>query len=90
MYKIVATNKFKRDFKKSIKRGLKENLLKEIVLLLEKEGKLPKKYKPHKLSGNYKGNWECHIQPDWLLIWEQSEEIKLISLIRTGTHADLF
>jgi len=90
MYKVVATNKFKKDFKRCMKRGLKENLLKEVVILLEKNGKLPEKYKPHKLSGDYTGNWECHIQPDWLLIWEQNEEIKLISLIRTGTHSDLF
>ncbi|PJR04179.1 type II toxin-antitoxin system mRNA interferase toxin, RelE/StbE family [Avrilella dinanensis] len=80
----------KKDFKKSLKRGLKEDLLKEVVLLLGNKGKLPSKYKPHKLSGNYVGTWECHIQPDWLLIWEQNEEIKLISLIRTGTHSDLF
>lgn len=90
MYKVVATNRFKKDFKKSLKRGLKEDLLKEVVLLLGNKGKLPSKYKPHKLSGNYVGTWECHIQPDWLLIWEQNEEIKLISLIRTGTHSDLF
>ncbi|SFS89837.1 type II toxin-antitoxin system RelE/ParE family toxin [Sphingobacterium wenxiniae] len=76
MYKIVATNKFKKDFKKSIKSGLEERLLRDVVNLLEKSGKLPAKYKPHKLSGNYQGNWECHIQPDWLLVWEQNEEIK--------------
>jgi len=42
------------------------------------------------LKGNFKGFWECHIQPDWLLIWQQDDEIKLISLTRTGTHSDLF
>lgn len=90
MYQIIASNKFKKDFKLCLKRGLKENLFSEVILLLEKQGKLPSKFKQHKLVGNYKGFWECHIQPDWLLIWEQDEEIKLISLHRTGTHADLF
>lgn len=90
MYKVIASSKFKKDFKKSLKRGLDENLLKEVVTILEKEGKLPPKYKPHTLKGNYAGLWECHIQPDWLLVWEQNETIKLITLIRTGTHSDLF
>ncbi len=90
MYKISASNKFKKDFKLCLKRGLKEKLFSEVILLLEKQGKLPAKYKQHKLVGNYTGFWECHIQPDWLLIWEQNEEIKLISLHRTGTHSDLF
>lgn len=90
MYKVVASSKFKKDFKKSLKRGLDESLLKEVVTILEKEGKLPSKYKPHTLKGKYAGLWECHIQPDWLLVWEQNETIMLITLIRTGTHSDLF
>ncbi len=90
MYSIIASNKFKKDYKLCLKRGLNENLIDEVILLLEKEGKLPANYKSHKLSGNYKGFWECHIQPDWLLIWQQKDEIKLISLHRTGTHSDLF
>jgi mRNA interferase YafQ len=65
-------------------------LLDKVVTTLVIEGKLPLKYKSHVLKGNYKGFWECHIQPDWLLVWEQNETIKLISLIRTGTHSDLF
>jgi len=90
MYKIVATNQFKKDYKLCLKRGLKESKLVEVLTILEEKGKLPAKYKPHVLKGNYKGFWECHIQPDWLLIWEDSEEIKLITLNRTGTHSDLF
>ena len=65
-------------------------LLDEVVTLLAETGKLPKKYKPHVLSGNWKGYWECHIQSDWLLIWKQDEVIKLVTLVRTGTHSDLF
>jgi mRNA interferase YafQ len=90
MFKLSASNKFKKDYKLCLKRGLNENLIDEVILLLEKDGKLPAKYKTHKLSGNYKGFLECHIQSDWLLIWEQNEEIRLISLHRTGTHSDLF
>jgi mRNA interferase YafQ len=73
-----------------LKRGLNENLIDEVILILEKEGNLPAKFRPHKLNGNYKGFFECHIQADWLLIWEQADEIRLISLHRTGTHSDLF
>ena len=64
--------------------------LDEAVTILVKNGKLPTKYKPHTLKGSYSGFWECHIQPDWLLVWAQNEEIKLIALTRTGTHSDLF
>ncbi len=90
MYKIVASRKFQKDFKKALKRGLKESLLKDVALLLEKSGNLPPKFKSHKLSGKYNGLWECHIQPDRLLIWDQDEEVRLITLLRTGTHSDLF
>lgn len=64
--------------------------LDEVVTVLVSEGNLPQQFKPHKLSGQYSGLWECHIKSDWLLIWEQKEEIRLISLIRTGSHSDLF
>lgn len=90
MYKIVASRKFQKDFKKALKRGLQESLLKDVALLLEKSGNLPPKFKSHKLSGKYNGLWECHIQPDWLLIWDQDEEVRFITLLRTGTHSDLF
>ena len=65
-------------------------LLDEVVTLLVENGKLSPKYKPHTLKGSYSDFWECHIQPDWLLVWAQNEEIKLIALTRTGTHSDLF
>ncbi len=65
-------------------------LINSIFLFLEKDGRLSAKYKPHKLTGNYKGFWECHIQPDWLLIWLQDDSGKTITLTRTGTHSDLF
>jgi len=89
-YKIEYTGKIKKDIKLAVKRNLNIELFKNVVEILESEGKLPAKYKSHVLKGNYQGFWECHIQPDWLLIWQQNDEIKLISLTRTGTHSDLF
>lgn len=90
MYSLEQTGSFKKDVKLAKKRGLNMQLLDQVVTKLVLEGKLPVTYKPHVLKGNYKGLWECHIQPDWLLVWEQNETIKLITLIRTGTHSDLF
>jgi mRNA interferase YafQ len=90
MYQLEQTGKFKKDIKLAKKRGLDMLLLDEVVTCLVEEGTLPQKNKPHKLTGNYKGFWECHIQPDWLLVWEQNETIRLITLTRTGTHSDLF
>jgi len=90
MYSIQATNQFKKDFKLCSKRGLNIDLLTEIVISLEKSGKVLQKHRPHLLIGNYKGLWECHIKPDWLLIWELEEDVKTITLHRTGSHSDLF
>jgi mRNA interferase YafQ len=90
MYQLEITTKFKKDNKLAKKRGLDQKLLLEVIDLLVEKGELPKKYKAHKLVGNYKGYWECHIQADWLLIWDQNETIKLITLFRTGSHSDLF
>ncbi|MCK5538264.1 MAG: type II toxin-antitoxin system YafQ family toxin [Bacteroidales bacterium] len=90
MYTISTTKKFEKDVKLAVKRQLDTDLLKEIIEKLESEGEVSQKHKPHKLKGNYDGLWECHIKPDWLLIWDKNEAIKLISLIRTGSHSDLF
>ncbi|QNL50331.1 type II toxin-antitoxin system YafQ family toxin [Olivibacter sp. SDN3] len=90
MYQLEQTGKFKKDIKLAKKRGLGMRLLDEVVTQLVESGTLPPKNKPHKLTGNYKGFWECHIQPDWLLVWEQDDAIRLITLTRTGTHSDLF
>ncbi|WP_374441775.1 type II toxin-antitoxin system YafQ family toxin [Epilithonimonas sp.] len=90
MYKLEQTNQFRKDVKLAKKRGLNLKILDEVVTLLVAERNLPPKFNPHKLSGSYSGLWECHIKPDWLLIWEQADEIRLITLIRTGSHSDLF
>lgn len=65
-------------------------LLKEAIRLLEQNGALPANYRPHKLSGNYDGCWECHLKGDWLLIWEQNDSELTLLFTGTGTHADLF
>jgi len=90
MYNTIYSNSFNKDFKICIKRKYNMELLREAMKLLENNGKLPEKYKPHKLSGNYEGVWECHIKSDWLLIWKQNDMLKTISFIGTGTHSDLF
>jgi mRNA interferase YafQ len=89
-YTLSFTNQFKRDFKTCKKRNYPIAELLEVFSLLEANEVLPSKYKSHKLSGNYVGCWECHIKPDWLLIWEKDIKQKEIKLIRTGTHTDLF
>ena len=90
MYKIKTSNKFEKDFVKCLKRKLDANALAEVLEILEVSGKLPHKYKSHILSGNFSGYHECHIKPDWLLIWRQNDRSKIIELARTGTHSDLF
>ncbi|NCC99996.1 MAG: type II toxin-antitoxin system YafQ family toxin [Bacteroidia bacterium] len=75
---------------KCIKRGLKVEKLYNAIEILRQTGSLPAEYKPHKLNGKYKGCWECHIQPDWLLVWQQNDEELVLLFVNTGTHADLF
>ncbi len=90
MYTLVYSNKFKKDIKICQKRNYDFNPLKEIIKTLEEKGKIPSKFKPHLLSGDYSKHWECHIKPDWLLIWSLDDENKEVYLVRTGTHSDLF
>ena len=90
MYKIVTTNRFEKELKKCVKRGYNIDSLKKVLELLEQNGNLPAIYKPHKLTGNYADCWECHIKPDWLLIWKQDDKNLILLLLNTGTHSDLF
>lgn len=73
-----------------MKRGLDEEKFRKVVSILVEEGRLPQQYRPHKLTGKYSGLWECHIQPDWLLVWQQNDEELILILVDTGTHSDLF
>ena len=89
-YTIERTSRFKKDFKVIKKRGYDIELLKEVITILAKGETLPEKYLDHPLKGNFKGCRECHITPDWLLIYEISEDTLVLYLTRTGTHSDLF
>ena len=64
--------------------------LKTAIRMLEAEGKLPSAYLPHKLTGNYAGCWECHLKPDWFLVWEQNDMELTLLFTGTGSHSDLF
>ena len=89
-YKIVQTGRFKRDLKLAKKRGYNLALIAIVVDTLAEGESLPEYYKDHNLSGNYAGCRECHITPDWLLIYEIVEDELFLYLTRTGTHSDLF
>lgn len=90
MYKIRPSIKFQKDLKRVQKRGYDISLLTDVLNILANGEPLPAKYKDHNLSGNYKGCRECHITPDWLLIYEVAHGELILYLIRTGTHSDLF
>ena len=87
-YDIIWTNQFKKDYKLAMKRHLDIDLLDDIIRKLANGEELPEKNKDHALTGNWVGHRECHIQPDWLLIYYQTDTE--LYLYRTGTHADLF
>ena len=89
MRALKTTNAFKRDYKRIVKRGYAPAKLERIIHLLATDQDLPRSARPHKLTGNYDQFWECHIEPDWLLIYELVDG-GLLVLRRTGSHADLF
>lgn len=89
-YAIALTSQFKKDYKLARKRGLKINALAEVVALLADGKALPEKNRDHELSGDWVGHRECHIQPDWLLIYRIENDVLVLTLARTGTHSDLF
>ena len=89
-YIVKYTNQFKRDWKLCKKRGLQMELLQKAITILAQTGSLPAEYKPHKLSGVRSGEWECHIKPDWLLVWEQHEQELTLLMLNTGSHSDIF
>ena len=89
-YTVKFTAQFKKDFKLVCKRGLDAALLQNVVTELAMGNPLPEKNKDHELSGKWKGHRECHILPDWLLIYRIEENVLVLSLTRTGSHSDLF
>ena len=88
-YEIILTSRFKKSLKNARKRGLDISLLKEVVDKLQADIKLEEKYHDHDLKGTFKGFRECHIQPDWLLIYLKVENVLTLTLVDTGSHADL-
>lgn len=89
-YTVKYSTLFKKSFKKCMKRGCDPGLFREVLAILAETGSLPKKYQPHPLKGNYNGCMECHITPDWLLVWKQNDKELILILVDTGSHSDLF
>jgi len=85
---IKVTKSFKKDIKRIQKQHKKITIIKDVISHLEKGNQVPQKYSPHRLKGNWINHFECHLEPDWLLIWKEEKEI--IYLIRTGSHSELF
>lgn len=90
MYKIKFTSLYKKSYKRMAKRGIDLSLLDEVIDHLRQDIPLEPKYKDHILKGKFKGFHECHIKPDWLLIYLIEDDILTLTLINTGSHADLF
>jgi mRNA interferase YafQ len=88
-YEVKQTAKFKRDYRLAKKRGANIDLLREIVLMLANGQTLPKKNHDHALTGDWAGFRECHITPDWLLVYSKDDNILVLTLTRTGSHSDL-
>lgn len=92
MLKIKLLSSFKKDYKRVLAQGLDTKLLEEVIELLSEEKTLPPKYHDHNLTNSrkYKNMRECHIQPDWLLIYQINKKELILGLVRTGSHSDLF
>ncbi len=88
MLNVRYSTRFKKDFKTCVKRGYQISLLQQAIDTLRIPAPLPPQNRDHNLIGNYSGYRECHIEPDWLLIYKQTDDE--LRLDRTGTHADLF
>lgn len=89
-YTIEPTNRFKKDLKLCKSRGYDLEKITEVIKILANGEKLPDKYKDHPLTGNWNGYRECHILPDWLLIYQYVDDELILFLTRTGTHSDLY
>ena len=90
MYDVRMTSRYSKSYKKMRKRGMDMSLLDDVVDALRNGKTLSPKYKDHALSGSYKGFRECHIKPDWLLVYAIDKNILVLALADTGTHADIF
>ncbi|MBR4415612.1 MAG: type II toxin-antitoxin system YafQ family toxin [Victivallales bacterium] len=89
-YTVRATSRFRKDYKLMQKRGLEMSRLDEVIAMLASGDMLDEKYHDHELGGDYAGHRECHIAPDWLLVYYKEDDILVLTLASTGTHSDLF
>ena len=90
LLELKRTTQFKKDLKRVIKRGLPINELDAIIIKLRKQETLEAKHFDHALTGNFKGFRECHIMPDWLLMYKVEKKKLILTVLRTGSHSDLF
>ncbi|MBR4221697.1 MAG: type II toxin-antitoxin system YafQ family toxin [Victivallales bacterium] len=90
MYSLRTTSRFRKDYKLMQKRGLDMTRLDAVITMLASGETLDESYHDHPLSGDYSGHRECHIAPDWLLVYYKQEDILVLTLVRTGSHSDLF
>lgn len=89
-YTVKSTTQFKKDYKLAIKRGLDISLLENIIAALARGIPLPEKNRDHALTGNWAGHRECHVLPDWLLVYRIDDDVLVLTLSRTGSHSGLF
>ena len=89
-YTVKPTSQFKKDYKLALKRGLPIQLLEKVVVALAMGEPLPDQNRDHALTGNWVGHRECHIQPNWLLVYRIEDDVLVLTLSRTGSHSDLF
>ena len=92
MLEIIFDNKFKKEYKRALKRGCKPDKMKKVLDILANEKPMPPKYKDHQLTDSkyFKNVCECHIEPDWLLACRIEKQVQILRCLRTGTHSDLF
>ena len=90
VYELIKTSRFKAGVKVARKRGLNISLLEDVIEKLRLDQPLEAKHRNHELTGNFKGVWECHIQPDWLLLYLKDNGVLVLTLVDTGTHSDIF
>jgi mRNA interferase YafQ len=90
LLELKQTTQFKKDLQRMVKRGTDIGLLDEVIFLLRERKPLPAKYEDHPLTGNWAGYRDCHIRPDWLLIYRINDEALVLTATRTGTHSEIF
>jgi len=88
VFELQITNQFKKSIDLSYARNFDLNLLLDVITLLVQDKPLPVKNRAHQLKGQYVGVWECHIKPDWLLLWQEERDKLILLLLNTATHSD--